>query len=145
MHTVHKEHYLRDDIWCGSQLCTECKFAPSDSRKLTAVGQENTTSALEIPPKLLQIRSEDHGEQPSSAASSSSSSSSSSELKEHKESSNATLTYLIVDTNVVLQQLDLLEKPVFHNIIFLQTGTNAPLCVSFVFNRFNQINLSNLI
>ncbi len=22
---VVREHYLRDDIWCGSQACTQCK------------------------------------------------------------------------------------------------------------------------
>lgn len=22
---VVREHYLRDDIWCGSEVCTECK------------------------------------------------------------------------------------------------------------------------
>ncbi len=29
---VVNEHYLRDDIWCGSQLCTVCK--PTDSKEL---------------------------------------------------------------------------------------------------------------
>ena len=22
---IVREHYLRDDIWCGSEVCTECK------------------------------------------------------------------------------------------------------------------------
>ena len=22
---IVREHYLRDDIWCGSEICTECK------------------------------------------------------------------------------------------------------------------------
>jgi hypothetical protein len=35
--------------------------------------------------------------------------------------------YIIVDTNVVLHQMDLLEyKGAFNNVIFLQTGESAP-------------------
>ena len=27
---IVREHYLRDDVWCGSVLCTECPQTPAD-------------------------------------------------------------------------------------------------------------------
>lgn len=36
---VVTERYLRDDIWCGSQICTECK---QESAKLTATSGNNS-------------------------------------------------------------------------------------------------------
>lgn len=27
---VVREHYLRDDIWCGSKVCTQCQSADKD-------------------------------------------------------------------------------------------------------------------
>lgn len=63
---VDREHYLRDDIWCGVEDCTVCK-------------QESA---------FLQ---------------------------------RSTKQFLIVDTNVVLHQIDLLEHPKLTNVIILET------------------------
>lgn len=60
--TVVKEHYLRDDIWCGSALCEKCK---QDETKLTGGELQGNTQ----------------------------------------------LTYLVLDTNVILHQMDLLLVP----------------------------------
>jgi len=75
--TISKEHYLRDDIWCGSRTCQTCKMKEDE--------------------KKLQTKKE-------------------------------TKQYFILDTNVLLHQMDLLEtalshceRVLFSNLIFLQT------------------------
>lgn len=72
---VVREHYLRDDIWCGSEACSECN-------------QEST---------VLQ--------------------------RDARIESNLCSFphYLILDTNVVLHQIDVLEDPIIRNVIILQT------------------------
>jgi exosome complex exonuclease DIS3/RRP44 len=65
--TVVQEHYLRDDIGCGSSLCSFCL-------------QDNAPLSNKKP-----------------------------------------VTYLILDTNVILHQIDLLLKPILKNIIILAT------------------------
>uniref|UniRef100_A0A3Q3WEL5 Protein DIS3 homolog n=1 Tax=Mola mola TaxID=94237 RepID=A0A3Q3WEL5_MOLML len=72
---IVREHYLRDDIWCGSENCTECK-------QESAVLQRD--ACIES-----NLCSYPH--------------------------------YLIPDTNVLLQQIDVLEDPVIRNVIILQT------------------------
>jgi exosome complex exonuclease DIS3/RRP44 len=64
---IVREHYLRDDIYCGSMMCRKC-------------GQQEF--------KLTQ-----------------------------PESGH----YLILDTNVILQQIDLLDNPALKNVIIPQT------------------------
>lgn len=64
---IVREHYLRDDIYCGSMLCKKC-------------GQQDFTLT-----------------QPESGH------------------------YLILDTNVILQQIDLLDNPALKNVIIPQT------------------------
>ncbi|XP_013782762.1 exosome complex exonuclease RRP44-like [Limulus polyphemus] len=72
---VVREHYLRDDIWCGSSSCVQCS---------------DPNPSLEKQPKSFStLYTEPH--------------------------------YLIPDTNVVLHQMDVLEDPVFQNVIILQT------------------------
>ncbi|XP_065668726.1 exosome complex exonuclease RRP44 isoform X2 [Hydra vulgaris] len=72
---IVREHYLRDDIWCGSEGCTQC---------------ENETPVLSSNPEM-----------PST-------------LCDYPH-------YLILDTNVVLHQMDVIQDDVFKNIILLQT------------------------
>nr|XP_046257452.1 exosome complex exonuclease RRP44 [Scatophagus argus] len=72
---IVREHYLRDDIWCGSEGCTECK-------------QESTVLQRDACIES-NLCSSPH--------------------------------YLILDTNVVLHQIDVLEDPVIRNVIILQT------------------------
>lgn len=72
---IVREHYLRDDIWCGSKWCTKCKH-------------ENPI--LEADPRSLSdICASPH--------------------------------YIIVDTNVVLHQLDALKDDAFRNVVVPQT------------------------
>ncbi|XP_046384891.1 exosome complex exonuclease RRP44 [Ischnura elegans] len=74
---IVREHYLRDDIWCGSQFCVIC---PHKSRDL-----------------VLE------------------------EIPESKSSIFPFPHYLILDTNVVLHQMDVLEVDALYNIIITQT------------------------
>lgn len=73
---VVREHYLRDDIWCGSKACTQCDVKEKDILD-------------EQPGSLSSLCNFNH--------------------------------YIIVDTNAVLHQMDVLEDPVFQNMILLQT------------------------
>lgn len=34
---IVREHYLRDDIWCGSEACTECKQESTVLQKDTCI------------------------------------------------------------------------------------------------------------
>ncbi|XP_054270094.1 exosome complex exonuclease RRP44 [Macrosteles quadrilineatus] len=72
---IVREHYLRDDIWCGSQICENC---------------------LQRDPVL--------SDEPVSASS----------LFPQPH-------YLMLDTNVVLDQIDVFEEDTLKNIIVLQT------------------------
>jgi len=74
---VVREHYLRDDIWCGSPLCQICD-------------QEQENCKLEKKPV----------------------SKSSLVVQPH---------YLVIDTNIVLEQIDLLESEGLNNVIILHT------------------------
>nr|XP_018897817.1 PREDICTED: exosome complex exonuclease RRP44 [Bemisia tabaci] len=74
---IVREHYLREDIWCGSKVCTEC-CAKTDDQVL----DENPTIAC---------TKHNYGH------------------------------YLVLDTNVVLDQIDVLEEDVLKNVIILQT------------------------
>lgn len=80
---IVREHYLRDDISCNSDLCSECSGHDENT---------NSGSRLEVKPK----------------------SSNSTFKKPH---------YLLLDTNVVLDQIDLLEasEPGLTNVIITQT------------------------
>ncbi|GAB1867172.1 Exosome complex exonuclease RRP44 [Camponotus japonicus] len=70
-----REHYLRDDIYCGFKACKKCK---AKSRELD---EEDTVKSSLIP-----------------------------------------LSYvLILDTNIILDQIDILEEDVITNVIILQT------------------------
>ncbi|KAI8970424.1 exosome complex exonuclease RRP44-like protein [Mycotypha africana] len=90
---VVKEHYLRDDIPCSSEICREC---------------------AKISPPLL-----------------SSTPSGTSTMKPH---------YLIPDTNVFINQLDLMEHPAFKDVIVLQTVREEVRHLSIpVYNRLNAI------
>uniref|UniRef100_A0A182Q2N5 Protein DIS3 homolog n=1 Tax=Anopheles farauti TaxID=69004 RepID=A0A182Q2N5_9DIPT len=74
---IVREHYLRDDIWCGSEACKRCQF--------------NEDEAL---------------------------------LDETPESVSERFTfphYLVLDTNVILYQMDLLEESAIRNVIVLNT------------------------
>lgn len=90
-----REHYLRDDLWCGSILCREC-------------GEENAASLESTPVSSSSLCDFPH--------------------------------YIVIDTNIVLHQvsrnsvqseapclrliplqIDVLESPVWKNVILLQT------------------------
>ncbi|XP_058054105.1 exosome complex exonuclease RRP44 [Anopheles bellator] len=74
---IVREHYLRDDIWCGIKSCRKCPLSENDA-------------ILDADPEPL---SEKYG-------------------FPH---------YLLLDTNVVLYQMDLLEEPAVRNVIILNT------------------------
>jgi len=77
---VVREHYLRDDICCGSPLCQICD-------------QEQENCKLEKKPRSrCRLVSEPH--------------------------------YLVIDTNIVLNQIDLLESDGLNNVIILHTVLN---------------------
>uniref|UniRef100_A0A8D9BV86 Protein DIS3 homolog n=1 Tax=Cacopsylla melanoneura TaxID=428564 RepID=A0A8D9BV86_9HEMI len=72
---IVREHYLRDDLSCGSELCDEC-----DAKE--AILEKTPTS----------------------------------NSKQYTQSH-----YLLLDTNIILQQIDVLEEPTLCNIIVIQT------------------------
>lgn len=72
---IVREHYLRDDIWCGSQLCRLCH-----SEKNVLLADLESKSSLFTDPH-----------------------------------------YLILDTNVILDQIDIFEEDVLNNVIIVQT------------------------
>ncbi|XP_046644845.1 exosome complex exonuclease RRP44-like [Daphnia pulicaria] len=73
---VVREHYLRDDLWCGSELCKKC-------------GQENSDVLDKSPVSSSTLCAFPH--------------------------------YIVIDTNIVLHQIDVLESPAWKNVILLQT------------------------
>ncbi|XP_031850176.2 exosome complex exonuclease RRP44-like protein Dis3 [Nomia melanderi] len=73
-----REHYLRDDIHCGSKACDKCLY-----RNKNIILDDEDSSAKNI--KLMQPY------------------------------------YLLLDTNIVLDQIDILEEEVICNVIILQT------------------------
>ncbi|XP_048589574.1 exosome complex exonuclease RRP44 [Nematostella vectensis] len=73
---VVREHYLRDDVWCGANGCSIC-------------GQSEASVLDPLPQSLSSSCDFPH--------------------------------YLIPDTNVLLHQIDVIEDPVFKNVILLQT------------------------
>lgn len=77
---IVREHYLRDDLSCGSQSCSN----------KTCILQPSQKSFLELEPKSI------------------------SSLYDFSH-------YLVPDTNIVLHQMDVLEDPLFTNIIITQT------------------------
>jgi len=74
---VVREHYLRDDIYCGSPLCQVCDQETENCR---LDGKPGSLSSLEPAPH-----------------------------------------YVILDTNIVLEQIDLLESEGLSNVIVLHT------------------------
>ena len=81
---VVREHYLRDDIYCGLPRCPDCPNEASVEAGLT-VGPLLTK---DFPPSQSSLIPEPH--------------------------------FLIVDTNVVLHQLDVLEDEKLVNVVILQ-------------------------
>ncbi|XP_076167860.1 exosome complex exonuclease RRP44-like protein Dis3 [Ptiloglossa arizonensis] len=75
---VVREHYLRDDIHCGSTVCDQCLY--KDQNIILDNGDSTTKSSTLLQPY-----------------------------------------YLLVDTNIVLDQIDILEEDVISNVIILQT------------------------
>ncbi|XP_076634514.1 exosome complex exonuclease RRP44-like protein Dis3 [Colletes latitarsis] len=73
-----REHYLRDDINCGSKACDKCLY-----RNRNIILDDEDTSA--------------------------------------KSSKLSHPYYLLLDTNIVLDQIDILEEDVISNVIILQT------------------------
>ncbi|XP_024885836.1 exosome complex exonuclease RRP44 [Temnothorax curvispinosus] len=73
-----REHYLRDDIYCGLKTCTKCKARPRD----------------------MVLEEEDAGA---------------------KSSLIPSPYFLVLDTNIILDQIDILEEDVITNVIILQT------------------------
>uniref|UniRef100_A0A182JC98 Exosome complex exonuclease RRP44 n=1 Tax=Anopheles atroparvus TaxID=41427 RepID=A0A182JC98_ANOAO len=74
---IVREHYLRDDIWCGSAACRKC------------AQDENGLQLDELPEAVSEKFPFPH--------------------------------YLLLDTNVILYQMDLLEEGAIRNVIILNT------------------------
>uniref|UniRef100_A0A1B6DID1 PIN domain-containing protein n=1 Tax=Clastoptera arizonana TaxID=38151 RepID=A0A1B6DID1_9HEMI len=72
---IVREHYLRDDIYCGSYACDKC----NDNNKILSTDPDSDNILFDMP------------------------------------------HYLILDTNVILNQIDVLEEPTLCNVIVLQT------------------------
>lgn len=77
---IVREHYLREDIWCGSSICALCDLKQHD--KVLPINPESLNSNYPFP------------------------------------------HYLVLDTNVVLDQIDVFEEDVLCNIIILHTVLN---------------------
>jgi len=74
---VVREHYLRDDIWCGHPQCQLCEH------------EEENPKLMSNPKSVASVVKGSH--------------------------------YLVLDTNVVLEQIDLLESEGINNVIILHT------------------------
>ncbi|XP_035905748.1 exosome complex exonuclease RRP44 [Anopheles stephensi] len=74
---IVREHYLRDDIWCGSAACQKCP--PDENAVLLEEAPESVSDRFAFP------------------------------------------HYLLLDTNIVLYQMDLLEESAIQNVIILHT------------------------
>lgn len=77
---IVREHYLREDIWCGSEICQLCDHREHDKVLVAAPELVNPNFAFPH--------------------------------------------YLILDTNVVLDQIDVFEEDALRNIIILHTVLN---------------------
>lgn len=71
---IVREHYLRDDLSCGSELCNVC-----DSKVAILDKVPSSTSQKYAAPH-----------------------------------------YLLIDTNIILEQMDVLEEPTMSNVIICQ-------------------------
>ncbi|XP_030375855.1 exosome complex exonuclease RRP44 [Scaptodrosophila lebanonensis] len=92
---IVREHYLRDDIGCGSDICQHC--FQNDVYALTA-DHDLQSSLFKYP------------------------------------------HYLVLDTNVVLDQIDVLEEDVLRNVIILTTVLNeVKHKSSSIYKRINEI------
>ncbi|KAM8705694.1 hypothetical protein ACLKA7_010057 [Drosophila subpalustris] len=92
---IVREHYLRDDIGCGSDLCQYC--FQNEAYQLTS-DHEIKSSLFKYP------------------------------------------HYIVLDTNVVLDQIDVLEEDVFRNVIVLTTVLNeVKHKSSSIYKRLNEI------
>ncbi|RZF37909.1 hypothetical protein LSTR_LSTR005409 [Laodelphax striatellus] len=74
---IVREHYLRDDLWCGSEACKVCRQDASQQVLQEVVNSEST------------LFPQPH--------------------------------YIVPDTNVVLDQIDILEEDAIQNVIILHT------------------------
>lgn len=77
---IVREHYLREDIWCGSAICKLCDHREHDKILATAPASPNPNFPFPH--------------------------------------------YLVLDTNVVLDQIDVFEEDALRNIIVLHTVLN---------------------
>lgn len=77
MFQIVREHYLRDDIWCGSEVCHECFQKPNEV--ILSDGNSLKSTIFDFP------------------------------------------HYLIFDTNIILNQIDVLEEDALKNVIILST------------------------
>lgn len=75
---IVREHYLRDDIYCGSALCARCDHRTADD---CALGESPVSKSALYP----------------------------------------FAHYLVLDTNVVLDQIHVLEEDVLCDVVLLQT------------------------
>ncbi|XP_076762263.1 exosome complex exonuclease RRP44-like protein Dis3 [Xylocopa sonorina] len=73
-----REHYLRDDIHCGSKVCEKC---PYKTRNVLLDNEDSSAKSSKITERY----------------------------------------YLLLDTNIILDQIDILEEDIICNVIILQT------------------------
>ncbi|XP_077301036.1 exosome complex exonuclease RRP44-like protein Dis3 [Arctopsyche grandis] len=93
---IVREHYLRDDLWCGSMCCSICHQTDNDI--------------------VLEKSPESHS------------------------STHTYPHYLVLDTNVILNQIDVLEEDIITNVIILYTVLNeVKHRSSSIYKRLNDI------
>lgn len=89
--------YTRKDIWCGSEYCKQCY-------KITNISSNNDESQVTLNKNKIEGCKDCSGY--------------SSDLFINKSH------YLILDSNTVIEQFDVISKPKLFNIILLQTVLN---------------------
>ena len=130
---IVREHYLRDDIYCGSSACTSCKHTLlSSDDEIEAAGNTPTYILLvmitshiisELQTKFFNYifakcliivpSSESEELRPLAILSS---------QPNKSVSTKHSLHYLMIDTNIVLEEIDFLEDANgLQNVIILQT------------------------
>ncbi|KAI8807108.1 hypothetical protein BJ742DRAFT_813489 [Cladochytrium replicatum] len=96
---VVKEHYLRDDIFCGIPGCQSCPLPAGVTRDGSIL--ESLVPDLSKPPAPPSLLSKSP--------------------RESKDAPRLAPHYVVLDTNAVFHQIDVIEHPAFKDVILLST------------------------
>jgi hypothetical protein len=116
---VVREHYLRDDISCGSRACDRCEHLTPPILSTKQEGAAKGCDALYSDADNQQQQQQQQQQEQADTANGTADINVEQETLIHEEDIDDMVTtsvgeYVILDTNVVLHQIDLLEHAVRH-------------------------------